>query len=85
MCCEKLVGALADVILKEAKKWRADVIVMGAHEQSDVQHFFLGSDAETIARSTRLPAVLLIHRTPPTGSLRKTKPKSKTGNKLKLL
>jgi nucleotide-binding universal stress UspA family protein len=54
------VGALADVILKEAKKWRADVIVMGAHEQSKVQHFFLGSDAETIARSTRLP-VLLIH------------------------
>ena len=57
------VGALADVILKEAKKWRADIIVMGTHEQGNVQHFFLGSNAETIARSTRLP-VLLIHGAP---------------------
>lgn len=58
-----LVGALADVILKEARKWRADLIVVGAHQQSNVQHFFLGSDAENIARSTRLP-VLLVHAAP---------------------
>ena len=57
---KSVVGALADVILKEATNWRADVIVMGAHEQSKLEHFFLGSDAETIARSTNLP-VLLIH------------------------
>jgi nucleotide-binding universal stress UspA family protein len=57
---KSVVGALADVVLKEAKKWRADVIVMGAHEQGKIEHFFLGSDAETIARSTHLP-VLLIH------------------------
>ncbi len=61
---EKLVGALADLILKEVKKWRADIIVMGTHGQSGIQHFFLGSDAETIARSTLLP-VLLIHGAPP--------------------
>ena len=61
---KNLSGTLADVILKEAKKWRADVIVMGTHEQSGIQHFFLGSDAETIARSTLLP-VLLIHAAPP--------------------
>ncbi len=59
-----LVGVLSDVILKEAKKWRADIIVMGTHKQGGIQHFFLGSDAETIARSTRLP-VLLIHGAPP--------------------
>ena len=58
-----LEGALADVILKEAKKWRADIVVMGTHEQGNVRHFFLGSHAETIARSTRLP-VLLIHAAP---------------------
>ena len=39
-----MVGALADVILKEAKKWRADIIVMGTHEQGKVQRFFLGSN-----------------------------------------
>ena len=52
---KKLTGALADLILKEAKKWRADIIVMGTHEQGAIQHFFLWSDAETIARSTLLP------------------------------
>jgi nucleotide-binding universal stress UspA family protein len=51
------------VIRKEAKKWRADIIVMGTHEQGNFRHFFLGSNAENIARSTRLP-VLLIHGAP---------------------
>ena len=60
---EKLLGSLADLILKEARKWRADIIVMGTHQQSRIEHFFLGSDAETIARSTLLP-VLLIHAPP---------------------
>jgi nucleotide-binding universal stress UspA family protein len=60
---EKLLGPLSDLILSEAKKWRADIIVMGTHAQSGIQHFFLGSAAETIARSTRLP-VLLIHGAP---------------------
>ncbi len=60
---EKLLGSLSDLILREAKKWRADIIVMGTHAQSGIQHFFLGSAAETIARSTLLP-VLLIHGAP---------------------
>jgi len=69
-----MVGTITDVILKEAKKWRADIIVMGTHKQGKVEHFFLGSDAETIARSTRLP-VLLIHGAPPA----KRKPKRGSG------
>jgi len=72
---KSLVGALADLILKEAKKWRADIIVMGTHGQSGVQHFFLGSDAETIARSTLLP-VLLIHGAPPVKPKRAAKRKT---------
>ena len=57
---EKLLSPLADLILKEAKKWRADVIVMGTHARSGVKRFFLGSEAEAIVRASRLP-VLLIH------------------------
>jgi nucleotide-binding universal stress UspA family protein len=57
---EKLLCPLADLILKEAKKWRADVIVMGTHARSGVKRFFLGSEAEAIVRASRLP-VLLIH------------------------
>ena len=72
-----MLGALADVILKEAKKWRADIIVMGTHGQSGIKHFFLGSDAETIARSTLLP-VLLIHGAP--AEKRKRAARRKSGN-----
>jgi nucleotide-binding universal stress UspA family protein len=55
-----MIDGVADVVLKESKKWRADIIVMGMHEQGKVEHFFRGSNAEAIARSTSLP-VLLIH------------------------
>jgi nucleotide-binding universal stress UspA family protein len=68
-------GALADLVLQDAKKWRADIIVMGTHGQSGIQHFFLGSDAETIARSTLLP-VLLIHGAPPAKRTRAPRQKS---------
>ncbi len=40
---EKLLGPLSDLILGEAKKWRADIIVMGTHAQSGIQHFFWGA------------------------------------------
>lgn len=72
---EKLLGSLSDLIVKEAKKWRADIIVMGTHAQSGMQHFFRGSAAETIARSTLLP-VLLIHGAPAPKRKRATKRKS---------
>src|SRR5258706_5902714 len=57
---KKLLGPLADLILKEAKKWRADIIVMGTRRHHGLKHFLLGSDAENIARESRLP-VLLVH------------------------
>ena len=60
---EKLLGTVADLVLQEAKKWRADIIVAGTHAHSGVKHFFLGGDAEAIVRASRLP-VLLIHGTP---------------------
>lgn len=58
-----MIDAVADVVLKEARKWRADIIVMGTHQQGKIEHFFRGSNAEAIAQSTQLP-VLLIHGTP---------------------
>src|SRR5450759_4070600 len=32
----KLLGPLSDLILREAKKWQADIIVMGPHAQSGI-------------------------------------------------
>jgi nucleotide-binding universal stress UspA family protein len=57
---ENLTGTVADLILKEAKKWPADIIVMGTHGRRGVTHMLLGSDAEAVVRSSLVP-VLLVH------------------------
>jgi nucleotide-binding universal stress UspA family protein len=51
---------VAQMIVKEAEAWPADVIVMGTHGRRGLNHFFLGSVAEGVVRSAKLP-VLLIH------------------------
>jgi nucleotide-binding universal stress UspA family protein len=68
---ENLSGRVADVILDEARKWRADLIVMGTHGRRGISHALLGSDAETVARSASVP--LLLVRAPG----RKRKPAAK--------
>jgi len=57
---EKLLGSLSDLILKEAKEWKSDIIVMGTHANTGIKHLLLGSNAEDIARSSRIP-VLIVH------------------------
>lgn len=59
MIYEKLVGRVADVILKEAKDWRADLIVMGTHGRRGITHAVMGSDAETVVRSSPVPVLLV--------------------------
>ncbi len=52
-------GRVADIIVKEAKKWPADVIVMGTHGRRGVSHFVLGSDAEAVIKLTPVPVLLV--------------------------
>ena len=57
---EKLLGSLSDLILKEAKEWKSDIIVLGTHASTGIKHLLLGSNAEDIVRSSRIP-VLIVH------------------------
>jgi nucleotide-binding universal stress UspA family protein len=58
---EKLLSSIPDLIMEEAKKWRADLIVMGTHiHHGTIKHFFNGGDAATLVRDSRVP-VLLFH------------------------
>ena len=57
---EKLLGSLSDLILEEAKEWKSDIIVLGTHANTGIKHLLLGSNAEDIARSSRIP-VLIVH------------------------
>ena len=56
---ESLSGRVADVILNEARKWRADLIVMGTHGRRGISHMLLGSDAEAVVRSSPVPVLLV--------------------------
>ena len=56
---ESLGGRISEIIVKEAKKWRADLIVMGTHGRRGVTRMVLGSDAEAILRSTPVPVLLV--------------------------
>jgi nucleotide-binding universal stress UspA family protein len=56
---ENFTGNVADVILKEVQKWRADVIVMGTHGRRGISHAILGSDAEAVVRASPVPVLLV--------------------------
>ena len=50
---------VSDVILAEAKKWRADLIVMGTHGKQGLNQLLLGSDAERVLQDTPVPLLLV--------------------------
>jgi nucleotide-binding universal stress UspA family protein len=56
---ETLSGPAADLITRQAKKWRADVIVLGTHGRRGIRRLVMGSDAEQIVRSSPVPVLLM--------------------------
>ena len=57
---ESLGLRVADRITADAKRWRADLIVIGTHGRRGMQRLLMGSDAEMVVRNTTVP-VLLVH------------------------
>ncbi len=43
---ERLTGTLTDVVVREAREWRADMIVLGTHGRRGLRRMMIGSDAE---------------------------------------
>ena len=56
---ENFTGRVADLICEEAKKWGAELIVMGTHGRRGIRHAVLGSDAETVVRGAIVPVLLV--------------------------
>jgi nucleotide-binding universal stress UspA family protein len=52
-------GPVADAIVREAKKQRADLIVLGTHGRRGVRRLVLGSDAEQVVRESPVPVLLV--------------------------
>lgn len=61
---ESFKGRVADGIVGDARKWRADLLVLGTHGRRGVSHLLLGSDAELVVRLSPVP-VLLVRGAPP--------------------
>jgi len=56
---ENFGNRVADTIVKQAKRLRADLIVMGTHGRRGVKRALLGSDAELVVRNSPVPVLLV--------------------------
>ena len=56
---EKITRGVADVIVGQARKFRADLIVMGTHGRRGVRRMVLGSAAEGVVRESPVPVLLI--------------------------
>ena len=56
---EMIGHAVSDVIISQARKWRADLIVLGTHGRRGLTRIVLGSDAEGVVRAARVPVLLM--------------------------
>jgi nucleotide-binding universal stress UspA family protein len=52
-------GPAADAIVRQAKKWKADLIVLGTHGRRGMRRMLMGSDAEQVVRSSPVPVMLV--------------------------
>jgi len=56
---ENFSQRIADLILREAKDWRADLLVLGTHGRRGLSRLVLGSDAEQVVRQASVPVLMV--------------------------
>lgn len=56
---ETVEGGVASLILAQARKAKADVIVMGTHGRRGLSRMVMGSDAEGVVREANVPVLLV--------------------------
>jgi len=56
---ENVLRDVSDVIVGQARKWRADLIVIGTHGRRGLTRMVMGSDAEGVIRTTPVPVLLV--------------------------
>lgn len=61
---EHFGGPAAGLIVEDAKKWKADLIVLGTHGRRGIKRLVLGSDAEEIVRTSPVPILLVRSKSP---------------------
>ncbi|MFC6591815.1 universal stress protein [Deinococcus lacus] len=54
---EQLLGDPVTSLLEAARQWEADLLVVGTHASTALEHFFLGSTAEKLVARSRIPVL----------------------------
>lgn len=52
-------GRVGGVIAEEARKWNADLLVVGTHGRRGIDHLLMGSVAEGVSRNASMPVLLV--------------------------
>jgi len=60
-CAQRNSGGspVSDMILAEARKWKADLLVMGTHGRRGINRLILGSDAARVVHESLIPVLLV--------------------------
>ena len=56
---DSFAGSVNELVCAEARKWPADLIVLGSHGRRGVSRLVLGSSAESILRHATVPVLLV--------------------------
>jgi len=56
---ESPMGPVGAAIAEYAEQWPADLIVIGTHGRRGIRRLVMGSDAEYVVRTTRVPVLLV--------------------------
>jgi nucleotide-binding universal stress UspA family protein len=56
---EEPAARISEVIVSQAKKLKADIIVLGTHGRRGLQRMVMGSDAEGVVREAPVPVLLV--------------------------
>lgn len=56
---ESITRPVSDVIVGQARKWGADLIVLGTHGRRGLSRLVMGSDAEGVVRTASVPVLLV--------------------------
>lgn len=53
------MGDVRDEILNQAEEWKADLLILGTHGRTGFDHFISGSVAESVARKSHCPVLII--------------------------
>jgi len=59
MLVETPGGSVGAMIVEEAERWSADLLVLGTHGRRGIRRLVMGSDAEYVVRTTPVPVLLV--------------------------